>query len=161
LTTPPASASASAPASQDAAAALRGGLPDLNIPCFTGGRQISVHQIKGPAVINLWASWCGPCRLELPIMQQLADRSAGRLHVIGVDTGDGRDAGASFAAAKGVHMPALFDEDSKLQKAIASINLPVTIFVDGNGHASVYRLPLDQKTLPQQVRERTGVAVNL
>lgn len=94
-------------------------------------------------------------------MQQLADRSAGRLHVIGVDTGDGRDAGASFAAAKGVKMPALFDEDSKLQKAITSINLPVTIFVDGSGHASVYRLPLDKTTLPQQVRERTGVAVDL
>jgi thiol-disulfide isomerase/thioredoxin len=161
LTTPPASGSPSAPTSQNAGAALRGGLPDLTIPCFIGGQQISVHQIKGPAVINLWASWCGPCRLELPIMQQLADRSAGRLHVIGVDTGDGRDAGASFAAAKGVHMPALFDEDSKLQKAIASINLPVTIFVDGNGHASTYRLPLDQKTLPEQVRERTGVAVSL
>ena len=94
-------------------------------------------------------------------MQQLADRNAGRLHVIGVDTGDGRDAGASFAAAKGVHMPSLFDEDSKLQKAIASINLPVTIFVDAKGNASVYRLPLDRKTLPQQVRERTGLAVNL
>jgi cytochrome c biogenesis protein CcmG, thiol:disulfide interchange protein DsbE len=135
-------------------------VPDVRIPCFTGGQQVALRQIKGPAVINLWASWCGPCRVELPLMQQLAEKTAGRLQVIGVDTGDRRDAGASFAAAKGVKMPTLLDEDQTLLKAIGSNNLPVTIFVDANGRSFVHRLPLDTKTLPDQVRERTGVTVD-
>lgn len=136
--------------------------PDVSLPCFTGGQQVSMRQIKGPAVINLWASWCGPCRTELPLMQQLADAGAGKLRVIGVDTGDERDAGASFAADKGIDMPTLFDGDSKLQKAIASTTLPATIFVDASGGTHVYRgIPFSAKTLPEQVLAQTGVRVSL
>jgi cytochrome c biogenesis protein CcmG/thiol:disulfide interchange protein DsbE len=137
-------------------------VPDVSLPCFTGGQQVALRQIKGPAVINLWASWCGPCRTELPLMQRLADANAGKLRVLGVDTGDERDAGASFAADKSIDMPTLFDGDSKLQKAIASNNLPVTIFVDASGGTHVYRgVPFTAKTLPEQVQALAGVKVSL
>ncbi|NMO52200.1 TlpA family protein disulfide reductase [Actinoplanes sp. TBRC 11911] len=137
-------------------------VPDVSLPCFTGGEQVPVRQINGPLVINLWASWCGPCRTELPLMQQLADAGAGKLRVIGVDTGDERDAGASFAADKKIDMPTLFDGDSKLQKAIASTTLPVTIFVDASGGTHVYRgIPFTAKTLADQVQAQAGVRVKL
>jgi thiol-disulfide isomerase/thioredoxin len=64
-----------------------GKLPDLTLPCFTGGRPVGLADLRGPAVINLWASWCGPCRTELPAMQRLADQAGDRLRVVGVDTG--------------------------------------------------------------------------
>jgi cytochrome c biogenesis protein CcmG/thiol:disulfide interchange protein DsbE len=134
-------------------------LPDLSLPCFTGDQQIALRSLPGPVVINLWASWCDPCRRELPVMQQLADKTAGKLTVIGVDTGDGRDAGASFAADKGITMPTLFDEDKKLINSVAGTALPITIFVDATGKSYVNRLPLDATKLAQMVREHAGVTV--
>ena len=134
-------------------------LPDVRLPCFTGGKKVSLADIHGPAVINFWASWCGPCRTELPIIQALAVRTAGKLTVVGVDTGDAREAGASFAAAKQVTMPTLFDGDKTLFNALAGRALPMTVFVDGSGKRSIYALPLTAKTLPGQVHYHTGVTV--
>jgi cytochrome c biogenesis protein CcmG/thiol:disulfide interchange protein DsbE len=136
-------------------------LPDLKLGCFTGDDQVALRALPGPVVINLWASWCDPCRRELPVMQQLADKADGRLTVIGVDTGDGRDAGASFAAAKSVSLPTLFDPDKKLANAVAGTALPITIFMDASGKSYVNRLPLDATKLTQLVKEHTGVTVTL
>jgi cytochrome c biogenesis protein CcmG, thiol:disulfide interchange protein DsbE len=141
------------------AASLAITLPDLRLPCFAGGEQIALRDVRGPAVINLWASWCGPCRTELPVMQRLADEAGGRLTVLGVDTGDSREDGASFAAAAGVTMPTLFDADKKLLSAVGRITLPVTIFIDSAGRAVLHPTPLDDGSLAEQVRTRTGVTV--
>ncbi|GIF25246.1 thiol-disulfide isomerase/thioredoxin [Actinoplanes tereljensis] len=136
-------------------------LPDLKLPCFTGQEQVSLRSLRGPAVVNIWASWCQPCRKELPIMQQLADTAGDRLTVLGVDTGDSREAGASFAADKSVTFPTLFDEDRKLVNAVGGINLPVTVFLDATGKTYVNLLPLDAAKLTAMIKEHTGVAVTL
>ncbi|WP_433298874.1 TlpA family protein disulfide reductase [Actinoplanes sp. CA-030573] len=137
------------------------GLPDVTLPCFTGDDKVSLRSLRGPAVVNIWASWCGPCRQELPVVQQLADKAGDQLTVVGVDTGDRRSAGASFAADRGVTLPTLFDQDNKLINALARTNLPVTVFVDATGKAYVNILPLDAVKLTQLVKEHTGVVVTL
>ena len=142
-------------------AAASSTVPDVTLPCFTGGDKVALRSLRGPAVINLWASWCGPCRQELPVMQQLADKAGNKITVVGVDTGDGREAGASFAAAKGVTLPTLFDPDKKLLNAVAGVNLPITIFVDASGKSYVNILPLDAPKLTTMLREHAGVAVAL
>jgi cytochrome c biogenesis protein CcmG/thiol:disulfide interchange protein DsbE len=135
-------------------------LPDVSLPCFTGGGQVRLAGLRGPAVINLWGSWCGPCREELPIIQELADATAGRLRVIGVDTADSRDAGASFAADQGVTLPTLYDRDKKLLSALGRATLPVTVFVGADGRRQVYTgKALDKPTLGGLVRAHTGVTV--
>jgi thiol-disulfide isomerase/thioredoxin len=135
-------------------------LPDLTLPCFTGGRPVRLAEVDGPAVINLWASWCQPCRSELPAMQRLADRAGDRLRVVGVDTGDGRDAAASFGADIGVALPTLYDRDKALMNALGRSALPVTVFVDAAGRTYVYnRAALDDAALARLVRERAGVTV--
>lgn len=152
LTSPPPSA---APASAGSST-----LPDIQLPCFAGGSPVHLVDLRGPAVVNLWASWCEPCREELPLMQGLADRAGGRLHVLGVDTGDGRDAAASFGAAKRVTMPTLYDRERRLLTSLGRINLPVTVFVDAVGRNYVHALPVDDATeLSSLVRRHTGVAV--
>jgi cytochrome c biogenesis protein CcmG/thiol:disulfide interchange protein DsbE len=156
---PPSAAPSSAALAPSSVASPATTLPDLRLPCFTGGEQIALRELRGPAVINMWASWCGPCRDELPVMQRLADRADGRLTVLGVDTGDSREAGASFAAAAGVTMPTLYDADKKLLNAVARISLPVTVFVDSAGRSYVHPLPLDAQSLATQVRTHTGVTV--
>jgi cytochrome c biogenesis protein CcmG/thiol:disulfide interchange protein DsbE len=94
-------------------------------------------------------------------MQQLAEQSAGKLRVLGIDTGDSREAGASFATAKGVRFPTLFDEDRKALNSLTGTSLPITVFVDATGKAYVHRLPLDARTLVTQVKAHTGVTVTL
>lgn len=136
-------------------------LPDVTIPCFTGGEQVALRSLRGPAVINLWASWCDPCRRELPVMQELASKAGDKITVIGVDVGDGREAGASFAADQGVTMATLFDPDKKLLNALAGVNLPITVFVDAAGQAYVHRLPLDAPKLTAMVEQHAGVTVTL
>ncbi|MEU4214451.1 TlpA disulfide reductase family protein [Actinoplanes sp. NPDC026623] len=150
-------ASAAGPVGVASAAA---DLPPLTLPCFTGGEGFALAGLRGPAVINLWGSWCPPCRGELPLLQELADRTAGRLHVVGVDTHDRQDAAASFAADKAVSFPTLFDPDQRLLTALGKVNLPVTVFVAADGSRFVYDgTPLDRPTLGDLVRTHTGVTV--
>ncbi|MFI5932442.1 TlpA disulfide reductase family protein [Actinoplanes sp. NPDC051494] len=136
-------------------------IPDLSLPCFTGGAAVRTTDLRGPAVINLWGSWCGPCREELPIMQELADATTGRLRVLGVDTRDSRDAGASFAADHGVSIPTLYDPEQKLLAGLGKATLPVTVFLDADGKRFVYTgQALDKPTLGPLVRTHTGVTVS-
>jgi cytochrome c biogenesis protein CcmG/thiol:disulfide interchange protein DsbE len=135
-------------------------LPDLKLPCFTGGAAVPLAGVRGPAVINIWATWCGPCRAELPAMQRLADRTKGRLRVIGVDTGDSRDAAASFGTDKHVTLPTLYDAERKLVGALGRTALPVTVFLDPSGKRFVYnQLPPDEARLAALVRTHTGLTV--
>jgi cytochrome c biogenesis protein CcmG/thiol:disulfide interchange protein DsbE len=152
LTKPPPSAAASA-------AGTTAKLPDLDLQCFTGGAAVKLTGLAGPAVINVWASWCAPCRAELPAMQQLADQSDGKLTVLGVDTFDKREAAASFGADSKVVMPTLFDPEKKLIGALGLINLPVTVFLGKDGSTHVEPLPLDDTKLDDLVKTWTGVTV--
>ena len=150
---------------QDCAAVTGAGaaadLPDLKLPCFTGGASVRLADLRGPAVINIWATWCDPCREELPAMQRLADRTQGRLRVVGVDTGDSRDAASSFGTDKKVSLPTLYDRDRKLVGALGRTALPVTVFLDADGKRFVYnQLPPDDARLAALVRAYTGVTVN-
>jgi thiol-disulfide isomerase/thioredoxin len=136
-------------------------LPDLRLPCFTGGAEVSLGTLRGPAVVNLWASWCQPCRQELPAFQRLAQRAGGRVHVVGVDTADRRDAAQSLAADLGLTFPALLDPDAKLRLALQRNALPLTLFVDGHGRVRYVDASgaLDDTTLAGLVKRHLGVAV--
>jgi cytochrome c biogenesis protein CcmG, thiol:disulfide interchange protein DsbE len=134
-------------------------LPDISLPCFTGGAPVRLAEVRGPAVINLWASWCEPCRAELPVIQALADKGQGRVHVLGVDVGDSREAAASFAAGRDVSFPTLYDRDRQLLAALGRITLPVTVFLDSAGRTYVHPTPVDARSLSELLRTHTGVAV--
>jgi thiol-disulfide isomerase/thioredoxin len=108
-------------------------LPRLSLPCYADGAGVQVAELRGPAVVNLWASWCGPCRSELPVLQRFADRTAGRVHVVGVVSGDTRVGSTSLARDLGVRFPALFDPDEELKRALRRPGLPLTLFVDARG----------------------------
>jgi cytochrome c biogenesis protein CcmG/thiol:disulfide interchange protein DsbE len=134
------------------------GLPDVTLPCFTGGSPVRLADVRGPAVVNLWGVWCLPCREELPAMQRLADRTAGRLHVIGVDTLDDRLAAASFAVDKGITIPTLYDRDQQLKSALGKTGMPITVFVDAAGTTHVYNgTGMTDTVLAEMVAEHTGI----
>lgn len=120
-----------------------------------------LRELRGPAVINVWATFCTPCREELPLIQRLADETAGRLTVLGLDTGDSRSAAASFATDHGVSIPTLYDPDRQAIAALGIVNLPSTIFVDAAGRVYTHRDTMDAAGLTALVREHTGLSVTL
>lgn len=108
-------------------------LPKLAFPC-AGGGALDLGRAPGvPAVVNLWGSWCAPCRDELPILQQLADRAGDRVRVLGVISKDGLPQAASFAADSKVTFPSAVDGDGRLMAAAGLNALPVTYFLDAGG----------------------------
>lgn len=113
-------------------------LPPLRLTCL-GGSSLDLGSAPGvPTVVNLWGSWCGPCREELPVMQQLADAAGGRVRVIGVISKDGVRQAESFAEDAGLRFPSAFDGQGRLMTAEGLNALPVTYFVDAGG-AVTYR----------------------
>jgi thiol-disulfide isomerase/thioredoxin len=136
---------------------------DVTLPCMAGGRTVQLSALGRPAVVNLWASSCAPCREELPALQRFADRAADRLVVLGVVTGDTRKAASETAADLGVRFPAVFDEGQLvLRSAVGRMGLPATLFVDAAGRVRfVYQsgVPLDEKSVTALVRDHLGVSV--
>jgi thiol-disulfide isomerase/thioredoxin len=108
-------------------------LPAVTLPCFTGDELVALAQLGRPAVINLWASWCTPCRGELPALQAFADEMGDLVLVLGVVTDDVWDRAAATASDLGAHYPNVFDEQASLQKALGRIGLPMTLFVAADG----------------------------
>ncbi len=122
-----------ATASTDAGRPANDPLPDLTLPCFTGAEPVAVARLGKPAVINLWASWCEPCRKELPALQAFADEAGDHVQVLGVDSFDNWSRAAHAGADFGVQYPSVFDPDQQLQKALGRNVLPVTLFVAEDG----------------------------
>ncbi|MGC4804146.1 TlpA family protein disulfide reductase [Micromonospora sp. DT233] len=161
LTVPPASASppvSDAPTPGGARPAL---LPALTLPCFTGGDPVDLRAVRGPAVVNLWASWCPPCRKELPAFQRLSERAAGRLQVLGVNTRDSRDAAQALGEDFGIRFPVLFDQGESLRRELGRNGIPLTVFVDADSRVRHVDTSgaLDDARLAALVREHLGLAV--
>jgi len=136
-------------------------LPEVVLPCFAGGPDVSVSAIRGPAVVNLWGSWCGPCREELPAFQRFADRAAGKVTVVGVDIRDSRSAASSLGADLGVTYPNLFDPSEELRAKLGVSALPATLFVDRDGRVRhLYNsTALDDATLATLAAKHLGVTL--
>jgi thiol-disulfide isomerase/thioredoxin len=120
---------------------VEGGLPDLTLPCLGGGRDVPISGLRGPMVVNVWASWCGPCRTEMPVLQRFHERYAERVPILGIDYEDSQ-VGAAFDLVResGATYPLLADPQSELQGADpfpGMMGLPLFAFVDDQGRASV------------------------
>jgi len=109
-------------------------LPRLTLDCLTGPGVVQISRLHGkPEVINVWASWCGPCREEMPMLEREHDRLGGRVLFLGVDVKDSRSAARSFLARHGVSYPQVFDPDADLPLRLRLQGVPNTLFVDASG----------------------------
>lgn len=96
-----------------------------------------LHSLRGyPVVVNLWASWCGPCRFEFPYFQRAAARYGKRVAFLGVDKEDSDDLAEDFLRERPLPYPSYTDPDEEIAASIdpnATRGLPTTAFYDRAG----------------------------
>lgn len=99
------------------------------------GERVQLAELKGrPVVLNFWASWCGPCRREMPAFQQIYDKYQEQgLAFYAINVGESRVAVTDFRDRVGVNFPILIDKDEVVQTAYKILPLPATFFIDREG----------------------------
>jgi thiol-disulfide isomerase/thioredoxin len=99
------------------------------------GKTKRFSDYKGkPLIINVWASWCGPCRAEMGSLDRLARRYNGKqFNVIGISTDDDRKAAASFIKESKVTFENFIDSNVFLENMLGANTIPLTILVDAQG----------------------------
>lgn len=109
-------------------------LPNLTLPCLIAGPAVDLSELRGrPVVINLWATWCRPCRDEMPVLQDAQRRYGKRVAFVGVNTRDDPARAGLFLQEIGVTYPQIVDFDGDLLGYTRVPGLPVTIFLHPDG----------------------------
>ena len=92
--------------------------------------------LKGkPVVVNVWASWCGPCTREAPSLAQVSAQYAGRVQFLGVDIEDQLTPARAFIAKYGWTYPSVFDPTGSIRDDLGLLGQPVTILYDATGRS--------------------------
>lgn len=155
-TVPVASAPASAPQSA-AGADSTGGAGRQKAPDFTvvdaEGNEHRLSDFEGkPVVLNFWASWCPPCKREMPVIEQVYTELGEEVHFLMVDLVDGGretvESGAAFVADAGYTFPVYYDTGQAAAIAYGVYSIPSTLFIDSEGYVVTSWLgEMDEDTL--------------
>ena len=109
--------------------------PDFTLPLMKGG-EVSLSDYRGKVVLlNIWATWCNPCREEMPSMQQLYQNMKGKPFEIlaaSIDTRGSTDV-EPFVKQLGLTFPILLDSDKKVDAMYQATGVPETFIIDKNG----------------------------
>jgi thiol-disulfide isomerase/thioredoxin len=123
--------------SGDVTAPAGGSLPAITLPCLGGGRSVDLSTLRGPLVVSLWASWCGPCRQEMPIFERFYEKYGDRVPVLGINYQDVQPYAAMQLVQKtGVTYPLLADPQASLNAASplpVIQGLPLLVLIGDDG----------------------------
>jgi cytochrome c biogenesis protein CcmG/thiol:disulfide interchange protein DsbE len=133
-------------------------VPHFDLPALEGDDRVTVAEHLGkPMVINFWATWCGPCREEAPLLEQAARKYRDRGVVfIGVDIRDFTGDAKKFVAKYGVSYAIGYDGPAKLWEPWGITGLPETFFVGRDGTIVEHRIgPYEDATTLDEAIEKT------
>lgn len=94
---------------------------------------ILVGQRGRPVLVNIWASWCAPCRTEMPLLQSAADTYAGQAVILGVASNDDPDEAKAFLGELGLSYPNVFDTTGEIRVALGLTAYPTTYVFNADG----------------------------
>jgi thiol-disulfide isomerase/thioredoxin len=144
---------------------VSGGLPQVTLPCLGGGPDVDLATLRGPLVISVWASWCGPCRHEMPVLEAFHQKYAGKVGVLGVDYQDPQTAAAlTFVQHTGATYPLLADTEGALDRAAPLphlAGLPFLVLVGAGGKVAFQEFTVldSEQQLADLVHEHLGVTL--
>jgi peroxiredoxin len=113
----------------------RAAAPDFTLPARDGGK-LSLSELKGQVVmINFWATWCGPCRQEMPLLEQIqAKYEALGFTLVGINVEPDSAAAQAWLANVPVTFPILFDRQNKVAESFGVEGMPSSVFIDRTGN---------------------------
>jgi thiol-disulfide isomerase/thioredoxin len=134
--------------------------PDFTLPVAdtradadAASAEFSLSALRGkPVVLNFWATWCPPCRAELPELDAASDRLAGEVVIAGVNQAEARAEVEAFARDLDLSFPIPLDESAQASQDYSVRSLPTTFFIDRSGiirHIQVG--PVTEATLAQHL----------
>ncbi|MCL4834738.1 MAG: TlpA family protein disulfide reductase [Caldilineaceae bacterium] len=108
--------------------------PDFSLTRFDTGEPVKLSDLQGkPVILNFWATWCRPCRAEMPALQATYERYGDDLLVVGVDQGEETGVVGPFLEEFGITFPILLDGDTAVGRQYRILGLPTTFFIDSQG----------------------------
>ena len=101
--------------------------------CLTGTEKISVESLRGPLIVNVWGSWCGPCKQEMPYFVEFNDQANGKVKLLGIAVEEAKAQDSKdFIISNGMTWPNLYDAKG-ITRANFGMGVPVTWFIDELG----------------------------
>ena len=139
-----------------------GRLPDVEVQTLRESEAFRLDELEGPAVVNLWATWCAPCKRELPEFEAVHRSLAGEVTFVGVNIGDDGDEAADYLDDLGITYDQYLDFDSELTAALETATLPVTLIIDADEQIALRHIgPLDQDELIEAIEQQArGIELN-
>ncbi len=103
------------------------------------GNEVRLSDYQGkPVVLNFWASWCGPCQMEMPDFDEAYKRLEGKVEFLMVNVTDGQretaEKASAFVEERGFSFPIYFDSDLNASTTYGAYSLPTTFFIDAEGY---------------------------
>ena len=103
-------------------------LSDLN------GNQVSLAQFRGKVVIlDFWATWCGPCRLTMPVMERIQQQYADKLALLAINLEEPAEDVRGYVTSNGVRSTVLLDEDGTIGRIYRTDSIPMQVLIDRKG----------------------------
>jgi len=124
----------------------------------SGFRQL-LSQLRGkPVVVNIWGSWCGPCRAEAPVLAAAAKTYGDRVQFIGVDVLDHIGLARAFIRQYGWTYPSVFDPTGRIRDSMGLIGQPHTVVISPTGGRFVLSGPATEADLRSAIESALGGA---
>jgi thiol-disulfide isomerase/thioredoxin len=138
-------------------------LPDLVvIDLETGDSRRLDEPQAAPQVINLWATWCAPCRSELPAFDAVADAAGSSITMLGVGVGENPGSAATLIDELEIGFRQSVDPGGDVNAAIGVSTLPATVFATADGEVlDVHSGALDAPGLALRIEQLFGVVVDV
>ena len=130
--------------------------PPANIaPDFTmldmEGNEVTLASFFGkPIVLNFWASWCGPCKMEMPEIQKFYEKYGEEIHFLLVSVDESLDAAKTLISDSGYTFPVYFDTTSVGAYTYGASSIPLTFFIDAEGNLTAYYMGAMSESILQQ-----------
>ena len=106
---------------------------DTLLNCLTGTEKISVESLRGPLIVNVWGSWCGPCKQEMPYFVDFHHQANDKVQLIGIAVEEAKAQDSKdFIISYGITWPNLFDAKGE-SRGTFGMGVPVTWFIDEQG----------------------------
>ncbi|MBI2847216.1 MAG: TlpA family protein disulfide reductase [Chloroflexi bacterium] len=108
--------------------------PDFRLASLDGN-TLSLSELRGrPVLVNFWATWCGPCRAEMPILEKVhRDKASEGLVILGVDVGEDERTVRAFVRDFQLSFPVLLDRAQKVTEQYRILGIPTSFLIDRNG----------------------------